>query len=105
MSYFPRPYSYSKIEEEDPDELKHRRAQWLIARALEQADSQRRRRFRVYKLKIKIGKRFMTLRRSMQCSVLTAKAGICRQFITQFKLWKRVLRYRDAAIDLPPLFG
>ncbi|KAJ1377527.1 hypothetical protein SESBI_48783 [Sesbania bispinosa] len=49
---------YSKMDKEDPEERMHRKAQFLIYRVLEKADSHGKPscvRIRIFKLKIKIG--------------------------------------------------
>ncbi|KAH6790480.1 hypothetical protein C2S51_005486 [Perilla frutescens var. frutescens] len=67
MGVVNRPYAYSKMDNEDGEEMKHRRAQFLIYKAMQKADDVRRRpswlRVKMFKLKIKIGKRFKKLKR------------------------------------------
>ncbi|CAK8565920.1 unnamed protein product [Lathyrus sativus] len=49
---------YSKMDKEDSEERKHRQAQFLIYKALEKVDSQRKPSFlriKIFKLKIKLG--------------------------------------------------
>ncbi|XP_077242190.1 uncharacterized protein LOC143882610 [Tasmannia lanceolata] len=107
MSYLRRPYSYSNIEDEDPEERLHRRAQFLIARVLEQADSRRRQpsiRVRIFRLTVKIGRRLRRLRKSIKFTVSVAKVGVWRPVMGQMKLWKWALRGREAMVSLPPLF-
>ncbi|KAH6792795.1 hypothetical protein C2S52_003272 [Perilla frutescens var. hirtella] len=62
MGVVNRAYAYSKMDNEDGEEMKHRRAQFLIYKAMQKADDVRRRpswlRVKMFKLKIKIGKRF-----------------------------------------------
>ncbi|KAL7212153.1 hypothetical protein ACSBR2_014926 [Camellia fascicularis] len=109
MALMSRPYAYSKMEREDPEEIKHRRAQFLIYKALEKVDSQRRPswlRVRICKLKIKIGKRLKRLRKSMLLSMSRAKNGVCKQVICQWKTWKRLFRSGgQAMVNLPPVFA
>lgn len=82
---------YTKMDKEDPEELKHQRAQFLIHKVLEKADhsSSRRKpsflRIRLCRLKLKIGKRFKKLRKSMLVSGVRAA-----RVMTQFKMWKNV---------------
>ncbi|XP_077242189.1 uncharacterized protein LOC143882609 [Tasmannia lanceolata] len=95
MSCLRRPNSYTKIEDEDPDELNHRRAQFLINKILEKADSRRKQprlRVRICKLKIKIGKRIKKLRRSIQFAVSAARAGMYQPVMEQLKLWRSALQ-------------
>uniref|UniRef100_A0A5B7CAF7 Uncharacterized protein n=1 Tax=Davidia involucrata TaxID=16924 RepID=A0A5B7CAF7_DAVIN len=108
MTLFARPHAYSKMETEDPEETKHRRAQFLIYKVLEQADSRRRPyclRVRIRKLKIKIGKRLKRLRKSMLYTISSAKVGVYKQVTGQLKTWKRLLRGGEAMVSLPPAFG
>ncbi|KAK2974812.1 hypothetical protein RJ640_005596 [Escallonia rubra] len=76
MTLLSRPYAYSKLEIEDPEEFKHRRAQFLIYKVLLQADSRRRPswlRVRICKLKVKIGKRMKKLRTTVFLAMSAAK--------------------------------
>lgn len=60
-----RQYAYSRVDKEDPDELRHRKAQFLIYKVLEDGCSQKRRSWRC-RFRIKIGlrmKRFRLIRR------------------------------------------
>ncbi|KAG6392329.1 hypothetical protein SASPL_146546 [Salvia splendens] len=55
-----KPYAYAKMESEDGEEVKHRRAQFLIYKSLQKADGRKRPswlRVKMFKLKIKIGRR------------------------------------------------
>ncbi|XP_010278705.1 PREDICTED: uncharacterized protein LOC104612816 [Nelumbo nucifera] len=103
-----KPYAYSKLEIEDPEERKHRRAQFLINKILEQADTRRRQsslRVRICRLKVKIGKRFKRLRKTMLLTISTARASLYRQVLRQFmKMWKRLISGRETIVSLPPLF-
>lgn len=66
---------YSRVENEDPEEAKHRRAQFLIYKAMQKADHRRSSssstsrpswlRVKIFKLKIRIGKRFKSLRKRL----------------------------------------
>jgi hypothetical protein len=63
QSLLRRRYGYLKLE--DTEEKNHQRAQFLIFKILEQADSSKRHsylRIRIYNLKVKIGKRFKKLK-------------------------------------------
>ncbi|XP_022140046.1 uncharacterized protein LOC111010796 [Momordica charantia] len=75
---------YSRMEKEDPEEKKHREAQFLIYKIMEQANSGSRRRptclrIRIRKFKLRIGRRLKKLRKSMSASLSTARIGICKQ--------------------------
>ncbi|XP_014518215.2 uncharacterized protein LOC106775583 [Vigna radiata var. radiata] len=88
-----RSYAYSKVDKEDPQDIIHRRAQFLIHKVLEKADSRRKPsclRLRISKLKIKIGKRLMRLRKRIISGVSTVRLGIHGHFITQLRTWKRI---------------
>ncbi|XP_058202775.1 uncharacterized protein LOC131317226 [Rhododendron vialii] len=83
-----RSYAYSKMEREDPEEAKHRLAQFLIYKALEKADPRTRQscfRVRVSKLKIKMGRRLKRLRKTMLLTMSAAKRGLYKQVSSRFK--------------------
>ncbi|XP_047313503.1 uncharacterized protein LOC124916782 [Impatiens glandulifera] len=84
-------YGYSRMEKEDPEDVKHRTAQFLIYKNLAQADSRRRPstlRIRITKLKVKIGKRLKKLRMTLSFAASAAKRGLYRQVLCQLKTWK-----------------
>ncbi|KAJ7967682.1 Rhodanese-like domain-containing protein [Quillaja saponaria] len=103
-----RPYAYSKMDMEDPEEKIHRRAQFLIYKVLEQADSRRKPSFlgiKVSKLKVKIGKRLKRLRKKMLSGISAARVGVYKQVISQLKAWKRLFSHGDTIVNqLPHLF-
>ncbi|KAE9599060.1 hypothetical protein Lal_00044051 [Lupinus albus] len=93
MALSRRPYSYSKMDKEDPEEVIRRRAQFLIYKVLEKANSPRkilRLRIRITKLKVKIGNRLRRLRKRIMLSVSAVKVGIHGHFTSQVKTWKRI---------------
>ncbi|KAK4284393.1 hypothetical protein QN277_001235 [Acacia crassicarpa] len=109
-----KPYGYSKVEKEDPEEMKHRRAQFLIYKVMEQADqfdyshrqnkakasssSCRSLRIRISKLKVRIGKRLRRFRKKIMLSVSAAKSGFHGRIMSHLKTWRNI-------ISLPkPLF-
>ncbi|XP_010455775.1 PREDICTED: uncharacterized protein LOC104737325 [Camelina sativa] len=112
-----RPYEYTKMENEDPQELIHRRAQFLIQKVLERADNktrqqQQRRRssgplimIRVVGIRMRIGKKLRKLRKNNSC--------VCNNLISRFlKSFKRFLCSSSSSSsssrtisDLPPLFS
>ncbi|KAK1368365.1 U5 small nuclear ribonucleoprotein helicase [Heracleum sosnowskyi] len=92
-----RSNGYTKLEIEDPEETKHRLAQFLIYKVLQQAaDSSPRRRkrswlrIRMCRLKIRIGKRMKKLRKGIVLSIGAAKGGAQKQVISHMKTWKRL---------------
>ncbi|KAL1196369.1 hypothetical protein V5N11_024037 [Cardamine amara subsp. amara] len=107
------PHEYTKMEKEDPQELIHRRAQFLIQKVLERADiktrhqHQRRRSsgplimIRVVGIRMRIGKKLRKLRKSNSC--------VCKNLISRFlKSFKRFLCSSSSSrtiSDLPPLFS
>ncbi|XP_057962101.1 uncharacterized protein LOC131153668 [Malania oleifera] len=110
MNVLNRPYAYSKMDSEDPEERKHRRAQFLIYKALKKADVCRRRpsclRVRICRLKIKIGRRLKRLRGSVLLSMSIAKARLQRQVSSRLKAIKRLLRSgNETMASFPPLFS
>ncbi|XP_054785565.1 uncharacterized protein LOC129296646 [Prosopis cineraria] len=99
-----KPYGYSKMEKEDPEERKHRRAQFLIYKVMERADSRRKAsswslRIRISKLKVKIGKRF---RNKILSSVSSAKSGFHEHFIAHLKTWRTL--FAPSPTQQPYLF-
>ena len=106
-----RPFGYSKVDKEDPDEKIHRRAQFLIYKALEQADESKRRpwylRIRIRKLKVKIGKRLTRLRKTMLLSLSAARVCVGKQVSCQLKTCKRLFSREEKTVNLtlPPLFN
>ncbi|OAY81052.1 hypothetical protein ACMD2_11469 [Ananas comosus] len=77
------PFSYTRVEEEDPDELRHRRAQYLIYKVLEEAESLSRQyysRRRVFKVRVKIGSRLKRLRLAIQGVKLFVRRRITKHF-------------------------
>ncbi|PSR98423.1 Rhodanese-like domain-containing protein [Actinidia chinensis var. chinensis] len=105
MTLLSGPYAYSKMAKEDPEEVKHRKAQFLIYKVLEKADSQTRPSclgVRVSTLRIKVGKRLKRLRKSMLLIMFAAKNGFYKQMVSQLKAWKRLLRGGQAMVSLPP---
>ncbi|XWS12824.1 hypothetical protein CRYUN_Cryun37aG0123500 [Craigia yunnanensis] len=109
MALLRRSYAYSKVDKEDPEEISHRRAQFLIYKVLEQADSRRKSSFlriRLCRLKVKIGRRLKKLRKSALVSISAARVGVYKQVIDQLKTWRRLFNHGDGTIpSLPrPLF-
>ncbi|KAM7265061.1 hypothetical protein ACFE04_002744 [Oxalis oulophora] len=80
--------SYTRIDKEDPDEVHRRRAQFLIYKTLDKADSPRRRRLKICKLKIRIGKRFKNLRKSIVVNVYATKVLLYKQIFNHLITFK-----------------
>ncbi|KAB1215142.1 hypothetical protein CJ030_MR4G001414 [Morella rubra] len=101
-------YAYSKIDNEDPEEKKHRRAQFLIQKILLQADNRTTpsfSRIRICKFKVKIGRRLKTMRKSMLVGISAARVGIYKQVICHMNPWKRLFRRgKTVVICQPSLF-
>lgn len=97
-----RACAYTKMDKEDPEELMHRRAQFLIYKLLEQADSRTRPSWlhvRISKLKIR---RLKKLRKSILLNIIAAKGSFYKRLISQLKTWKRLFRIRQTILSLPP---
>lgn len=108
MALSRKPYGYSKMDKEDPKELIHRRAQFLIYKVLEQANSRRKQsclqRIRISKLKVKIGNRLRRLRKKIMSGVSAARIGIHGHVMSQKKMWKRMFgKGTQTLIAFPPL--
>ncbi|XP_016571226.2 uncharacterized protein LOC107869183 [Capsicum annuum] len=80
---FNKLYMHSKIENEDKEEVKHRKAQFLIYKTLKKADSYVPRRkksywlkMKLYKLKIKIGRKLKKLRRRIMFTFSTSRSKV-----------------------------
>ncbi|KAH7858087.1 hypothetical protein Vadar_019834 [Vaccinium darrowii] len=102
MALLSRSYAYSKLEREDPEEAKHRLAQFLIYKALEKVDSRSRQscfRVRVCKLKTKMGKRLKRLRKAMLLTMSSAKRGLYKQVSGKLR---RLVQGGQAVVCLPP---
>ncbi|MBA0627698.1 hypothetical protein Godav_022508, partial [Gossypium davidsonii] len=81
---------YSKVNKEDPDEIIHRRAQFLIYKVLEQADSRRKPSFfriKLCRLKLKIGRK---LKKTAMVSISGLRVDVYKQVFNQLKTWRRL---------------
>lgn len=106
MALCRRQYGYSKMDKEDPEEVIHRRAQFLIYKVLEQAADRKPSclRIRISKLKVKIGNKLRRLRKRIMSSVSAARVGIHGHVVSQIKTWKKLFgRGRPTLITLPSL--
>ncbi|KAF5729043.1 hypothetical protein HS088_TW21G01200 [Tripterygium wilfordii] len=105
MTLLRRSNAYTKIDKEDPEEIFHRRAEFLIYKVLQQADSRKQRpsflRIRSNRLKVKIGKKLKNLRRSMSMTTSAARLGVYKQIAWILKAWKRLLGCGEAIVRLP----
>lgn len=83
-----RSNGYCKVDKEDPEEIIHRRAQFLINKVLERADSMGKPsylRIRIRRLKVRFGRRLKKLKKSAMGSISTLKIGVYKQVITQIR--------------------
>ncbi|XP_022723226.1 uncharacterized protein LOC111280277 [Durio zibethinus] len=106
MAVLRRSYGYSKVDKEDQEEMSHRRAQFLIYKVLEQADSRRKSsylRIRLCRPKVKIGRRLKKLRKSALVCISAAKVGVYKQVVNHLKTWRRLFNLGDGAIASLPL--
>ncbi|XP_042477286.1 uncharacterized protein LOC122058690 [Macadamia integrifolia] len=105
-----RPDAYSKVEREDPDEIAHRRAQFLIYKAMEQAADTHLRsrrpsalRVRICKLKVKIGKRLKMMRKTMFPNISAARTSLFKKIMAHLKSLNHLVRGGEAAmVSLSP---
>ncbi|KAB8731801.1 hypothetical protein FH972_026439 [Carpinus fangiana] len=108
MALLSRQYAYSKIENEDPEEKRHRLAQLLIQKVLLQADSRKSPsvlRIRICRLKVKIGRRLKKLRKSMLFGISAARVvGAHKRVISIVKIWKRLFHPGETIVSLPSVF-
>ncbi|KAL9255084.1 hypothetical protein AKJ16_DCAP00418 [Drosera capensis] len=112
MAVMCRSYGYTKVENEDPEEKKHRQTLFLIYKTLEEADkmmvSRRKKpswlRLRMRKLKVKVGKRLKRIRKTIMLRV--SKARAYRSIMCHFKIWRRVFHGGASTARLPePYFS
>ncbi|KZV55175.1 hypothetical protein F511_12762 [Dorcoceras hygrometricum] len=104
MALLNKKNGYSKIQSGDPDEMKHRRAQFLIYKSLQKADTRRRPswlKVRIFRLKIKIGKK---LRKGFSIASFSAKTDLYRQIAGALKSWLQCKQDPIVTTNaLPPL--
>ncbi|ESQ55170.1 hypothetical protein EUTSA_v10026583mg [Eutrema salsugineum] len=109
--------AYAKIEKEDPNEMIHRRAQFLIHKILQQADTetlrQQHRRsilvktssFRVVGIRKKIGKKLRQLRKLRKsCGMANKHGDLMPRFLNSLRRYFLCSSPRSVS-DLPPLFA
>ncbi|KAI4365052.1 hypothetical protein MLD38_021072 [Melastoma candidum] len=91
MALLNRQFAYAKIEAEDPEEIKHRKAQFLIWKTLEKADAISRTRrgsslqVRLCRLKVKIGKRLKKPRKRAAAMFAAARVALVKRISHQVK--------------------
>ncbi|KAL0712789.1 hypothetical protein Bca4012_019767 [Brassica carinata] len=107
------PYEYTKMEKEDPQDLSHTRAQFLIQKVLERADhktrqQQRRKRssgplimIRVVGIRMRIGTKLRKLRKNNTCVCTT----LISRFLKPFKRFWSSSPSSPTISDLSPLFS
>ncbi|OVA10547.1 hypothetical protein BVC80_8987g19 [Macleaya cordata] len=93
-----RPYGYTRMEIEDPEDLKHRKAQFMIYKVMQQADFKKNTkqsasnlRVRICRLKVRIGNKLKRLRKSMLFNISVVRVCVCKQFMGQLKNWKGLI--------------
>ncbi|KAL5714509.1 hypothetical protein ACHQM5_016458 [Ranunculus cassubicifolius] len=107
MSFVKRSNGYAKMDKEDPEDVTHRRAQFLVYKVMERADSRRRQSrlgIRICKLKIKIGKGFKRLKKKIVFGVSVARVGLSKQVMSQLMNLKRLLPSRQDVASLQTVF-
>ncbi|KAI3419245.1 uncharacterized protein J3R85_013230 [Psidium guajava] len=108
MALSKNPYGYTRIDCEDPEERKHRKAQFLIYKVLEQADARRRPsllRGRSCRLTVRIGRRLKRSRKRMALVISAVRVAVYKQLMYQLRRLEALFwpsRVRD--IDQPPTF-
>ncbi|XP_022142336.1 uncharacterized protein LOC111012478 [Momordica charantia] len=104
-----RPNGYSKVDKEDPEEIIHRRAQFLINKVLERAESMGKPsylRIRIRRLKVRFGRRLKKLKKSALASISAAKIGVYKQVIGQLRNCKSLFGRKEATIaNLSPFLS
>lgn len=96
--------NYFKIEKEDKEDIKHRKAQFLIYKSLKKADSVVSMRKNSYWLKIKIGRKLNMLKKSILFTFSSSRIGFYKQFICQLKFLKSLIGGKETIVSLPPVF-
>ncbi|PWA37488.1 hypothetical protein CTI12_AA589630 [Artemisia annua] len=107
MNDYGKSYAYAKMEMEDPEEMKSRKAQFLIYKSLEKADSSIKRsqktswlKVRIFKLKIKFGKKMKKLKKSL---LVVSKCGATKVGVLQ--QWKRLFTARQEMLKITNVFS
>lgn len=103
-----RPGAYTKMIKEDPEERNHRRAQFMIYKLMQQADSRRRpsaMTVRMCRLRVKVGKGFVMLKKNVLFGVSVARVGLNEQWIRRFINFKCFLRCREDRATPPAMLS
>ncbi|KAI3971994.1 hypothetical protein MKX01_030195 [Papaver californicum] len=102
-----RSFGYVQMEKEDPEDMKHRKAQFMIYKTMQKADiavassstsSSNPIRIRICRLKIKFGNKLKRLRKSLLYSIsssVNTRVRAYKQFINQLKNLKRLIRSKQ----------
>ncbi|MCL7036644.1 hypothetical protein MKW94_013450 [Papaver nudicaule] len=97
-------FGYAQMDKEDPEDMKHRKAQFMIYKTMQQADiassssSSSPIRIRICRLKIKFGNRLKRLRKSLIYSIsssVNTRVSAYRQILNQLKNLKRLVRIKQ----------
>ena len=105
-----RTNTYTRVAKEDPDELRHQRAQYMINKVLQEADEVGRKRqpfkLTLRKLKTKISVRIKRLRKSIRSSLSRVQACFHWNINKRLNYCNTSLRRKNAdSAMLIPLFG
>lgn len=93
-----KPIGYSKVDKEDPEEKIHRRAQFLINKVLERADSMGKPsylRIKIRRLKFRFGRRLKKLKKSALASISNVKIGVYKQVSCQIRNCKSLFGRKE----------
>ncbi|KAJ0966156.1 hypothetical protein J5N97_027294 [Dioscorea zingiberensis] len=104
-----RTNSYRKVAKEDPEELRSRKAQYLINKVLEKADEVPRKRapfkLTLRKLKTKIGMRIKRMRKTLRQGLSRVQACLQWSIAKRFNYHCKLSLCRKDASMLTPLFA
>ncbi|XP_010434106.1 PREDICTED: uncharacterized protein LOC104718130 [Camelina sativa] len=115
MAMMKNPNQYTKIEKEDPNEIIHRRAQFLIHKILQRADTETLRHvqkrnttmktpsFRVVGIRMKIGKKLRKLRKS--CVMANKHGDLMPRLLKSLRRYFFCSSPPRNVSDLQPLFA
>lgn len=112
LTLFKRPCDYSKMNKEDPEEVLHRRAKFLIYKKLQEADLISRRspptsllflRMKLFRLKAMIGKELSNLHRIIVSTIRFG--GIRKHSLGGVKVFKKMFHGgATTGLSRPPIF-
>ncbi|KAL8268043.1 hypothetical protein R6Q59_001841 [Mikania micrantha] len=98
-------YAYSRMQMEDPEETKSRKARFLIYKSLEKADDLIRKSRKPSWLKVKIFKMKIRFGKKLKKSLLVvsrykaARVGVIQQY------WKRLFGVRKTMLNIPTVLS